>query len=363
MCSGYANRRISLYREQLIAKNYREKIQQGYNRMTRNTYTQLLELFHSGKELSYDQAKEELRLLSVRQVQRIIARMKADGIPVRERRDGRKLFFYIDEENREEGIRIVLAEEHLLALAVAAEAARPMLTLTPLGTSLQKALRHLFSYFPIDIAPVETDDLFSQRGLRSSLATGLSPAVFIAIVHATAQCNSLYIIYSESGSRQWTFRYQIDPYGIVVRNGLWAVVAFCHEKASVQEFAITSIAHVESAEASFNRPDDFDLSTHINSQLRSTGTRTFHHVRLLVENRWASLFYRKAFHPSQYIEEQRDDGRLVVVYKVESLQEISAFVQSWGTDITVLGPEELRTLILQELSESLIRYGLLRQNQ
>lgn len=108
--------------------------------MTHNTYSQLLSLLNRGEELSYDQAKGKLGLLSRRQVQRIIARMKDDGIPICTRKEGHRLIFYLDEENREPEIRVALSEEQLFALSVVVGASKATFASTPFGLSDRKSV-------------------------------------------------------------------------------------------------------------------------------------------------------------------------------------------------------------------------------
>jgi predicted DNA-binding transcriptional regulator YafY len=59
----------------------------------------------------------------------------------------------------------------------------------------------------------------------------------------------------------------------------------------------------------------------------------------------AASFRRKAYHPTQLVEEEGADGGLVVSFEVPVNPALSAFVRSFGPAVRVLAPRALSTTI------------------
>ena len=79
-------------------------------------------------------------------------------------------------------------------------------------------------------------------------------------------------------------------------------------------------------------------------------------VRLRVEPDAARFFREKEYHPTQVIEEERPDGRLVVSFEVAGLDDMASWVRSWGTGVTVLAPEELAERVVAEARRVVAQY-------
>ena len=329
-------------------------------------YAALLDLFNRGEQLTYEQAAKQLDL-SIRQVQRIIERMRVSGIPVQEKRQtvseksglqssstGNRsvhhpLVFYLNEEDREVGVRISFTEKQVLALAVAAEAAKATFAPTPLGASLETAFAQLLDQLPAEVFSFEAEEVHTHWHFSSGSSVALDPEIFLEVARSIEKCQRIRIDYfTASKGGYWSYGRLIEPYGLAVRNGSWILVAYCREKKDMREFSLAGIAKLEKVEEFFIRPEDFELAAYFGDRFSAVGGSTTHHVRLLVKHDRAAYFYRKIYHHSQRIEQRFDDESIVVGYTVQGLKEIRSFVQSWGTGVIVLQPAELREIILQE---------------
>lgn len=51
---------------------------------------------------------------------------------------------------------------------------------------------------------------------------------------------------------------ELDPYGLVYREGRWYTAGYCHLRRAVRVFRLDRIAVVEAREARFTRPEEFD---------------------------------------------------------------------------------------------------------
>jgi len=82
-------------------------------------------------------------------------------------------------------------------------------------------------------------------------------------------------------------------------------------------------------------------------------------VRLLVERNRAPHFERKEYHCTQVIEEtpeERSDGRMVVSYEVAGLDEVRAWIRSWGPGVKVLAPKKLAMQVAADAAAMQARY-------
>jgi predicted DNA-binding transcriptional regulator YafY len=69
----------------------------------------------------------------------------------------------------------------------------------------------------------------------------------------------------------------------------------------------------------------------------------------------ARYIREKTWHPTQRLDNQPDGG-VVLTLRVNHLLEVKRWALSWASDCEVLGPEELRRLVREELSLLLGRY-------
>lgn len=334
------------------------------------SYRQLLELFHSGRELTLKEAAQQLGL-SERQIQRLIKSMQSDGVPVRSTAIGKAhsdtthsstglssqtRIYYIDGHDREVGVRITLTDRQAFALAVAAEATRSVFAATPLGEDLSSAFAHLLEMLPADIATFEAEEIPTQWDFSSGSSVALNPDVFVNIARAINECRIVAIDYHTASTNTLTEQRLIEPYGLAVRNGSWLLIAWCRKRREIRDFSLSGISRLVVQESFFIRPPEFNLKHYLNNRFSAVGGKSKHTVRLIVEPNRAVYFRRKRYHHSQHISRENNDGSIEITYTVEGLKEMRSFVQGWGTALTVVEPQELRDTLLTEARAVVERY-------
>lgn len=65
---------------------------------------------------------------------------------------------------------------------------------------------------------------------------------------------------------------EVDPYGLVLRNGVWYTVGWCHLRQDVRVFRLDRVLAAEVTEAPFARPEGFDVREHLVRALASRWT-------------------------------------------------------------------------------------------
>lgn len=143
-------------------------------------------------------------------------------------------------------------------------------------------------------------------------------------------------------------RRTVDPYGLVLVEGAWMLVARCDLRQGIRHFRLSRIEKLVELEEPFEFPTDFDLKAYIPSDDRSL-TVTLRFNTSLADKVKQSNF--------PYIEETHDhpDG-LDVVLRVRQPEDLLQWVLSWGADVVVLEPESFRQRVREEAYKILKRY-------
>lgn len=314
----------------------------------RSSRNRLLDLLNAGEELSLQEIMDHLGLGSARHVRRLLHSIRDEGFPLQAVWRGRVKKFSLPERDRRLPVRMIpLTKEQVLALTVAAEASRAALVPTPLGGSLEGAFRALLK--EISAHHLYSFDLDEEGGhwhFGSSNSVVLDPSIFGRLMTAIQECRRVRIDYLTASTGKYSRGRLVEPYGMAVRNGSWLLVAYCRQKQAMRDFSLAGISSVEFCDRQgemefFIRPDDFDLAGYFRPRFNALAGDSTYAVRMLVEPDRAEYFRRKSYHPTQKIEEEREDGRIVVSYSVAGLEEIRTFVQGWGVGLTVLAPDVL----------------------
>ncbi|MFI8607719.1 helix-turn-helix transcriptional regulator [Pseudomonas sp. NPDC077649] len=60
---------------------------------------------------------------------------------------------------------------------------------------------------------------------------------------------------------------EVDPYGLVFRQGLWYLSGYCHLRQALRSFRLERLREVRTLDSRFERPHDFDAATHLNASI------------------------------------------------------------------------------------------------
>lgn len=142
---------------------------------------------------------------------------------------------------------------------------------------------------------------------------------------------------------------RVDPIGLVfkgvslrhIRTGVWYLVAYCHTCKKYQTFRVGNIENLKVLELRADPHPDFDLQTYWKSE------------RALIEGFQQPLTMRLEITPEarQRLEGRytilttQPNGSIVVQVQASSIESAVSYVLSFGTDATVLAPEEVRAAV------------------
>ncbi len=325
---------------------------------------QLLKRLRNGRHLTQGEAADELGV-SPRQVRRLIKQLRANDIPVQEERSGRKKEYFLPpDELQVESLPVALSERQVLALVVAAEAARSALRPTPLSEPLRAALEELIGRISPHVHTFEPDQERAHWHFGDAPSAELDPDVFETLAQAIDEQQTVQVDYfTASTGRRWTGR-RIDPLVMAAPGGSWICVAYCHIRDGLRDFSLAGIKSIEPSTSNgtpdyFDRPEEFDPDMYFRDRFGALAGDEIYEVRLLVEPDRAPYFERKEYHPTQVVEEvpeDRTDDRMVVSYEVAGLKDVRAWVRSWGPGVKVLAPPELASMVAEDAAATRAQY-------
>lgn len=323
---------------------------------------QLCRLLDTGDVLTYARIQHSLKM-SERQIRRILHRLRKGGLPIEERREGSlKLFFLPADRQRVAVPDLQFDSAELRALAVAAKASRSVLVGTPHAEPLGRAFEKLLDRARPVAYVFDPDEPMQEWHFDDNVPDTISMECFRRLEAAMDERRSVRIDYLTAKDQRMSVDRKIDPYFFAKRNRVWLLVAYCHQRGKPLSFALTRVNRVVPCDdavetAIFTVPADFNPDYFFRGSLGAITSGECYELRLLVEPRQALHFRERQYHPTQQIEEERPDGRLVVSYELEGFEEMRSFCQGWGVGVTVLAPASLRARLREEAETLVARYG------
>ena len=327
------------------------------------THLRLLSLLREGHALTQAEITDRLPIESKRQARRLVKKLKRAGVPIKEARRGRKKEYRLPPGEWDAAVRLDLTEREALALLLAAGAAESGLGPAPLEGALAGATESLVEGLPSGVDTFEPSSLMEQVHFGEAASVDVDPEVFIALIEALTNRRSIEIDYYSASSDTLHEGRRVDPWGLAMRGDAWLCVAHDYRSGERRDFNLARIQEVrphwpESNGGDYQVPEEFDLELYFIDRFESLDAETVYEVRLLLEKEVVPYFESKSYHRTQQLhredpaleESDLEEGseRAVASFEVAGLEEIAAFVRSWGTGVKVLSPPELAERIAEE---------------
>lgn len=321
---------------------------------TLSSLDKLRNMLNRGERVTLDRAAGSLDV-SRRQVRRLLKQLADQDLNIRETFEDGVKHFRLDPQDRQVDTTITLSEDELEALTVATLAAQSVLGPTPFGGGISDAvdtlLQHAGALYSFE--PEWQDEIWHFDGGPKSQ---VDPKAFLTIVRAANENETLQVRYFTASSQQTSER-KIDPLCVARQGTSWLLAAYCHQNHEVRDFSLAGMRAVDGTGTYFTHLPDFDPEAHFAGRFHALKGSERQQVVLDVEPDKAPYFRRKEYHASQTIRETRDDGSLRVAFEVASLDDIAAFIRSWGPGVRVVKPAALAERIAEEAREMAAAYA------
>ena len=148
--------------------------------------------------------------------------------------------------------------------------------------------------------------------------------------------------------------YKVDPYGLILyQYGLY-LVGYSHQAGELRMFALERIKTVTVTEDMFELPRSVSLADRLD---RAFGLieESPQDVKIWIAPEWAYFVKERSWHPTQTIELQKD-GSVILTMRCGGLDELTAWVLSFGPAAKVLGPQVLIDQVSSQLTAAAQAY-------
>ncbi|MBB5021292.1 helix-turn-helix transcriptional regulator [Desulfurispira natronophila] len=187
------------------------------------------------------------------------------------------------------------------------------------------------------------------RNLFSSQYTSLAPCnpdIFNAITQALLLQRILTIDYHSPQDNQQSTR-TIEPHHLFHYHGSWVLVAWCHLRHQWRQFHLSRMQQATMEATTFTPQPKERWQALVNQAYGLfQGTQTIV-VRLRFSPKTSRWIREQQWHPDQHMN-LIEHGAVEISFPVADLREIKMRVLSYGAEVEVLEPKELRDMILAE---------------
>ncbi len=245
--------------------------------------------------------------------------------------------------------------EDVVALFLAQRALEPLQG-SPLEATLRDSFRRLSSSIPGDVTFqwTDLDDAFSVR--ESGIVPG-DVRLFEKLARAVLERLEIRFDYRKIESDEWEPR-SLKPYHIAEVDGGWYVIGHDAMRKARRTFALQRMKAVRVLKTRFLRPPDFKLGDHLGGSFgvwhNPMDHGEHHRIRLRFTGWAARMVVERRWHPSQEIIETGGNSseEIEMILKLNGFEEISRWILSWGSQVEVLEPIELRAAVKTAIADA-----------
>jgi len=218
---------------------------------------------------------------------------------------------------------------------------------------LEKALTNseytklLSMYLPIShdaVAYPKNLSLTTKKMGKRSLAT------FVSLVKAIEEKREIEIEYYKLYDKVIVPR-RLQPYVLFPHTREWMLIA--KSGTMFKHFYVDNILRLKLLDGKFVRDKNFDAQKmYLNSWdiFQSTEPTT---VKLLFSKQVATLIKSKVWSETQTLDEQNDGSVLLTVRVSSPEEEMLGWIMSWGGDVEILAPMELKKMVKERAKQIL----------
>ncbi|MCJ7602452.1 MAG: WYL domain-containing protein [Desulfobulbaceae bacterium] len=264
-----------------------------------------------------------------------------------------KMRGYYYTEERFQLPAIALNDSDLFAVFIAEKVLKQYEN-TPVYPRLRSLFAKIAESLPdkITIDPAQYNNKFTFFISPHSM---IKEQVWETVFTALRTLQSLIISYAKPGEIDLAAR-TIDPYHVVIYQGEWYVIAFCHSRQGIRTFALSRINKAQLTEHCFTVPPDFDFHKTTRDRFGVQWSDEKYDVRIWFSPMAAPYILERRWHEGQELHENSDKS-IIMSFTASHLLEVKRWVLSWGGMARILAPEILVNEIKKELELSMRNYG------
>ena len=187
------------------------------------------------------------------------------------------------------------------------------------------------------------DDAFSFQLIAYTPA---SETVFKAVLEGCLRKKRLTFTYYSPARDERTIR-TVDPYHLFNYMGTWHLVAYCHMRNTIRDFALGRITDVKVLDETFNIPTIFNVKDYFESSFGIYKGKSIKEVTLRFSPLKSKWIKDQVWHKDQKVK-YLADGSLELSFPVSDFSEIKMEILKHGDQVEVIKPNSLRKMIKAE---------------
>lgn len=146
---------------------------------------------------------------------------------------------------------------------------------------------------------------------------------------------------------------RLHPYRLCLVKQAWYLIARPVDEEQPKTYRIARFKSLQIVDEPASVPDNFDLRNYFgNAWAVYRGERTYD-VEIEFNADAAPLVHETIWHATQQVTKRYADGRVVLAFRVDGLDEIVHWVLGWSGRAKVIRPVELREMVLDHLRQAL----------
>ncbi len=152
-----------------------------------------------------------------------------------------------------------------------------------------------------------------------------------------------YLRHQDSALRD----YVLEPYDIIPGNRDWRLIAMSN--GIFKQFIVGGIREIESTGKSFERSAGYSADTYYARSFGFFSGSEVFDVELEFSKKVGDVITNRTWSEEQEVK-TRGDGSVRLKMSVNSIEEVGSWVLSWGREVKVLNPPQLREYVLEKAS-------------
>ncbi|MBM4165657.1 MAG: WYL domain-containing protein [Ignavibacteria bacterium] len=167
--------------------------------------------------------------------------------------------------------------------------------------------------------------------------------IFIQLVKAIEKKTQIEIDYYKVFD-DVLVRRAVNPFKLIPTMKEWLLIG--DSEGSVKQFYVDNIVKIYEKKTIFSKPSSKDIrKIYYESWETYCGDESIG-IKLLFSSKVAHVIKNRIWNEHQMLEIQ-PDGRILLSFKVSELSEMLGWIMSWGGDVVIIEPNELRTMVLK----------------
>jgi proteasome accessory factor B len=244
---------------------------------------------------------------------------------------------------------VMLSEGDLLAVLLASRVLAQYRG-APVAGRLERVFQKLSDVLPDKVA-IKPELLYNRFSFRGAPAKPVDPEIWATVVRALLDQRTLKMRYRpfDVAATKADKSSTVNPYHIANLQGEWYLFGVHQGHTDIRQFSMARIESAELTADTFDIPADFDPGKFLDATFaRYAGDGETYWVRLLFNKDVSGWVTEREWHPAQKIM-RRKNGAVELSFPAAGLFEVQRWVLSWGRNVRVLAPGELKRMVKDEI--------------